>query len=505
MDKEKTDWKVPQYGFFGHPKGLSTLFFTEMWERFSYYGMRAILVYYMYDQLNNGGLALPQSTAVVIMSAYGSLVLMSGVIGGWLADRLLGYRRSILYGGIFIMFGHIALSFPGGIGALLASMVLIIIGTGLLKPNVSTTVGGLYSEEDIRRDSGFSIFYMGINVGAFAAPYIAGTLGQSVNYHLGFSIAAIGMAFALIQYVISGRRNLKGVGMKPGNPLKPEERTSLFLKVGFGALTIILLLVILRVFNMLTLNAIVNLITALSIIIPFVYFVVMLRSKQTTSAERSSLRAYIALFIASMFFWVIDEQGSSVLAVFADQRTQLDLFGFHIPSSWFQSLNPIFTIILAPTFAGIWLKLGHRQPSTPRKFSIGLIIAGLSFVVMMIPAMVSGTDIKASPIWLLLSFFLVIVGSMCINPVGLSATTRLAPKAFSAQTMSLWFLSNSAAQGINAQVTPLYNADTEVSYFGIVGGSVIVVGIILFFITPLIYRYMKDIDRHVISNDMRAK
>lgn len=494
---------IPQRGFFGHPKGLSTLFFTEMWERFSYYGMRAILVYYMYDQLSHGGLGLPQSTAVVLMSAYGSLVLMSGVIGGWLADRLLGYRRSILYGGILIMLGHIALSFPGSLGALFVSMILIIIGTGLLKPNVSTTVGGLYPEGDIRLDSGFSIFYMGINVGAFVAPYIAGTLGQNINYHLGFGIAAIGMAAALIQYVITGKRNLKDVGMKPGNPLKREELNSLLLKAGIGVI-VILLLIILGLFGMLSLNMVINLVTVMSIIIPVLYFIVMLRSKQTTKTERSRLRGYIALFVASVFFWIIDEQGSSVLAIFADQRTQLDVFGFSIPSSWFQSLNPIFTIILAPTFAGVWLKLGHHQPSTPRKFSLGLIIAGFSFVIMMIPSLLSGTDAKASPIWLLLSFFLVIVGSMCINPVGLSATTKLAPKAFSAQTMSLWLLSNSAAQGINAQITPLYNTNTEFSYFGIIGGGVIVVGIILFFIAPLIHRHMQGIDRNVTSNKMKA-
>ncbi|WP_046721843.1 peptide MFS transporter [Heyndrickxia coagulans] len=483
-----------QKGFFGHPKGLSTLFFTEVWERFSYYGMRAILLFYMYDQIVHGGLGLSQGTAAAIMSVYGALVFMSGIIGGWLADRLLGTFHSILLGGVFIMLGHIALAIPAGVVALFISMVLIIVGTGLLKPNASNAVGHLYTQDDIRRDAGFSIYYMGINIGAFIAPYIVGTLGQKVNYHLGFGMAAIGMALGLIIFFLTAKKNLSEISFRPMNPVKNGEVKTLSLKFVSGAIVIALLLVVLQQMGILTIHFFVNCITIVAIIIPILYFIVMLTSKRTTNIEKSRIRAYIFLFIASVFFWIIDEQGSTTLAAFADQRTNLNAFGFMIPSSWFQSLNPICTVILAPTFAFIWIKMGHRQPKTPRKFAFGLIFAGLSFLILTLPSLLYGTDVKASPFWLVASYFLVIVGAMCLSPVGLSATTKLAPAAFSAQTMSLWLISDATAQGINAQIVPLFKPSTEFSYFGLVGGMIMILGIILFFFAPKIHQMMRGID-----------
>ncbi|MDQ0191582.1 peptide MFS transporter [Alicyclobacillus cycloheptanicus] len=251
----------PQKGFFGHPKGLSTLFFTEVWERFSYYGMRAILLFYMYDQIAHGGLGLSQGTAAAIMSAYGALVFMSGIIGGWLADRLLGTFRSILVGGVLIMLGHVALAIPAGVEALFISMILIIVGTGLLKPNASNAVGQLYTQGDIRRDAGFSIYYMGINMGAFIAPYIVGTLGQRVNYHLGFGMAAIGMALGLIIFLLTAKKNLPKTSFKPMNPVKSGEVKTLSYKFLGGAIVIALLLVVFQQIGILTIHFFVNCIT----------------------------------------------------------------------------------------------------------------------------------------------------------------------------------------------------------------------------------------------------
>ncbi|MFC7395351.1 peptide MFS transporter [Scopulibacillus cellulosilyticus] len=494
LNSKKTEVPPPpQYGFFGHPLGLSTLFFTELWERFSYYGMRAILLYYMYDQVSHGGLGINQSTAIALMSAYGALVYMSSIVGGWVADRLLGSRRSIFYGGVLIMCGHIVLSIPGGVTALFISMALIVLGTGMLKPNISTVVGDLYAKDDLRRDAGFSIYYMGINIGAFIAPYIVGTFGQKVNYHLGFSFAAIGMALGLAVYMFSGRRTLPAVSLSPKNPLTSEERSRVLFQVGGGILFAVILIAVLELTGLLGIKSIVNIITILSLVIPIIYFAVMLSSKKTTAVERSRLRAYIFLFIASIFFWIIDEQGSTVLAAYADHRTDLEIFGFSIPSSWFQSLNPIFTVILSPTFALIWMKLGRRQPNTPRKFAYGLVFAGLSFLILTIPAIVSHSG-KVNPFWLVASYFLVIVGAMCLSPVGLSATTKLAPTAFSAQLMSLWMISDSTAQGISAQVVHFYSTNTEAAYFGIVGGVVIVLGIVMYLFAPQIHHYMRGID-----------
>jgi POT family proton-dependent oligopeptide transporter len=219
----------------------------------------------------------------------------------------------------------------------------------------------------------------------------------------------------------------------------------------------------------------------------------MYRSPKTTSVERSRLIAYIPLFIASIMFWAIQEQGSTILANYADKRTQLDFAGIHLSPAWFQSLNPLFIITLAPVFAWIWVKLGNRQPSIPQKFSLGLLFAGLSFLVILLPAYFGGVDSLVNPLWLVLSYFVVVVGELCLSPVGLSATTKLAPAAFSAQTMSLWFLSNAAAQAINAQIVKFYTPETEMQYFGIIGGTALVLSLLLFMLAPKIQSFMKGI------------
>ncbi|MBS4202033.1 peptide MFS transporter [Bacillus sp. FJAT-49732] len=482
---------VPQKGFFGHPKGLFTLFFTEFWERFSYYGMRAILIYYMYYAISEGGLGMNQTTAASIMAIYGSLVYMSGIIGGWIADRLLGTKRTVFFGGILIMFGHIALSFPGGIAALFLSMALIVIGTGLLKPNVSSVVGDLYSKDDNRRDAGFSIFVMGINLGALIAPLIVGTLGQKYNFHLGFGVAAIGMFIGLVIFLATRKKYLGLAGSQVPNPLSDDEKRKIFFRFGISIVVIIIIGAISIYTGMLTIDRFTMLISIFGILIPAVYFIMMFRSKKTTADERSNLIAYIPLFIAAIMFWAIEEQGSIILAQYADQRTQLNFAGMKLESSWFQSLNPLFIVIFAPIFAWMWVKLGNRQPSTPMKFSIGLIFAGLSFIVMIAPAYINGVESLVNPMWLVLSFFLVVIGELLLSPVGLSATTKLAPAAFSAQTMSLWFLSNASAQAINAQLVKLYKPETEIIYFGAIGVISILLGLILFAMSPKISTYMK--------------
>lgn len=447
FNRQKIVESVPQKGFFGHPKGLFTLFFTEFWERFSYYGMRAILVYYMYYEVSKGGLGLDEPTALAIMSIYGSLVYMSGIIGGWIADRLLGTSRAVFYGGILIMLGHIALSIPGSVAMFFISMVLIVLGTGLLKPNVSSVVGDIYSPEDNRRDAGFSIFYMGINLGGFLAPLIVGTVGMKYNFHLGFAIAAVGMFFGLLVFIFTKKKNLGLAGTYVANPLSPDEKTKVYTRIGLGAVIIAILVAVGIPTGLLTFDSFIALVGILGIGLPIIYFTVMYRGPKTTDVERSRVIAYIPLFIAPVMFWAIQEQGSTILANYADKRTQLDFMGLDISPAWFQSLNPLFIIIFAPVFAWLWVKLGDRQPSVPKKFSLGLLFAGLSFLVILLPAYFGGTDSLVSPLWLVLSYFIVVLGELCLSPVGLSATTKLAPAAFSAQTMSLWFLSNAAKTG----------------------------------------------------------
>jgi POT family proton-dependent oligopeptide transporter len=492
-NKLKIVESVPQKGFFGHPKGLFTLFFTEFWERFSYYGMRAILVFYMYYEVSKGGLGIDETTALAIMSIYGSLVYMSGIIGGWLADRIFGMSRAIFYGGILIMLGHIVLAIPGSVSMFFLSMVLIVLGTGLLKPNVSSVVGEIYSEEDHRRDSGFSIFYMGINLGGFLAPLIVGEVGMKHDFHLGFGIAAVGMFFGLLLFVLTKKKNLGLAGTIVPNPLSPTEKKKVYSYIGLGAVLLAIILVITIQMGLLTINAFINIVGILGILIPTLYFIVMYKSEKTTAVERSRIIAYIPLFIASVMFWAIQEQGSTILASYADKRTQLEFAGLSISPAWFQSLNPLFIIILAPVFAWLWMKLGNRQPSIPKKFSLALLFAGLSFLVILLPAYFGGTDSLVSPVWLVLSYFIVVIGELCLSPVGLSATTKLAPAAFSAQTMSLWFLSSAAAQAINAQIVRFYTPETEMVYFGVIGCVAILLSIVLFALSPIIQGFMKGV------------
>ncbi len=488
IEKEAITETVPQRGFFGHPRGLFTLFFTEFWERFSYYGMRAILLYYLYTEVAHGGLGFDKSTAVAIMSIYGSLVYMSSVIGGWLADRVFGTANTVFYGGILIMFGHIALAFPGSTAAFFLSMALIIIGTGLLKPNVSSVVGDLYTKEDERRDSGFSIFYMGINLGGLVAPLIVGTLGQKYNYHLGFGCAAAGMFLGLIVFALTRKKYLGKAGSNVPNPISKSS----VIGTGIGVVIAAAVIFVLIQTGWLTIQRVIDVVSVLGIVIPVIYFIVMFTSKKATRTEKSRLAAYIPLFIAAAMFWAIQEQGATILALYADQRTRLSFAGMHLESSWFQSLNPLFIVIFAPVFAWFWMKLGKRQPSTPIKFAIGIILAGLSFLVMVLPVM-GGSGELVSPLWLVLSFLLVVLGELCLSPVGLSVTTKLAPAAFSAQTMSMWFLTNACGQALNAKVVGLFDKISEAAYFGSIGLISIILGIILVLLSPVIKRAMKGV------------
>jgi len=491
--REEIVKSVPQKGFFGHPKALLSLFFTEFWERFSYYGMRAILIYYMYYEVTQGGLGLERSTANSIMAVYGSLVYMSGIIGGWIADRLFGTTKTVFYGGVLIMFGHIVLAFPGGLTTLFASMALIIIGTGLLKPNISSIIGDLYSKEDTRRDSGFSIFYMGINMGAFIAPLIVGTIGLEYNFHLGFGLAAVGMAIGLVVFLVTKKKYLGLAGTYVPNPMAKDERKKVLTRIGIALVIILIVGFILIQQGILTIDSFIMTVSILGIVIPTLYFIVMYRSSKTTEDEKSRLLAYIPLFVAAMMFWAIQEQGSNILAQYADERVDLMIGSVEISPAWFQSLNPLFIIALAPVFAWMWVKLGDRQPSTPKKFSFGLFFAGMSFIVMIIPAYFNGTDSLVSPFWLVLSFFLVVLGELLLSPVGLSATTKLAPGAFAAQTMSLWFMTNASAQAINAQVVKFYSPENEIIYFGVIGVVALVIGLLLYIMTPLIQKYMRGV------------
>lgn len=490
---------IPHKGFFGHPKGLSTLFFTEFWERFSYYGMKAILAYYIYYSVAKGGFGIDQGVALQIVSIYGALVYMSGVIGGWIADRITGTRHALFYGGILIMIGHILLALPNSFVILLIALLFLIIGTGLLKPNISTTVGLLYEKNDPRMDSAFTIFYMSINLGALVSPLIIGWTQVHVGFHAGFAIAAVGMFLGLLIYFITNKKYLGLAGLEVPDPLTPEERSKLIKIVASVVVIIAVVCIALSQTGRLTISIFADFITILGIFLPLFYFVKIIISKKTESHERKRVFAYIPLFIASVAFWMIQEQGSTVLAQFADTKTQLNLakvtgglIDFHIPPAWFQSLNPLFIIILAPLFSILWVKLGRFNPPTVMKFAIGVFLAGLSYLIMVVP--LSGEFSLINPFWLVMSFLLVTLGEFCLSPIGLSTTTKLAPEAFTSQMMSVWFLSNAMAQGINAQMVEIYTSISANHYFLSSGLIAIGIGVLLFILTPFIKKLMSGVN-----------
>ncbi|MEK4562510.1 peptide MFS transporter [Staphylococcus sp. FSL K6-3157] len=489
---------IPNKGFFGHPKGLSTLFLTEFWERFSYYGMKAILIFYLYYSVADGGFGLSQAVAMQIVAIYGTLIYMSGLIGGWIADRITGTQDAVFYGGFLIMFGHILLSIPGNLTAAMIALLLIIAGTGLLKPNISTTVGELYERNDPRRDAAFTLFYMGINLGALLSPLITGQLQTRIGFHAGFLAAAIGMFFGLIVFALKRKKNLGLAGRNVPIPLtRPEIKKFVLITVGVIVLFLIYLW-ILHLNNALTLGNFSFLITLLGIVLPVYIFLNMILSKNITKDERSRVYSYVPLYITSVAFWMIQEQGSTILATFADKKTQLEmseltngLIDFSIPAAWAQSLNPIFIVLLAPIFATLWMKLGKYNPPTVHKFAIGTIIAGLSYLIMIIPLATGNALIN--PLWLVLSFLLITIGELCISPVGLSTTTKLAPLTFTARMMSLWMLSNATAQGLNAQLVVVYTKMNQSDYFMYSGLIAVIIGILLLMISPKVRRAMKGV------------
>ncbi|TDM01641.1 peptide MFS transporter [Macrococcus hajekii] len=489
---------MPRTGFFGHPKGLFTLMITEFWERFSYYGMRAILAFYLYYETSKGGFGLEESTALQIVSIYGALIYMSGIIGGWVADRLLGTRHSILIGAVLIMIGHILLSLPNNFTVFLFALFFLIIGTGLLKPNISSNVGELYLKNDSKVDSAFTLFVMSINLGAFLSPLLVGWLQTRFSFHAGFAAAAIGMFIGLVIYILTAKKTLGLSGLSVPNPITAETRKKTWLYVGLLFVAIIIYIMILNVLNMLNLQSLSLTISILGVVLPVIYFITMFLSHKTTKVEKSRLLAYIPLFLASVMFWMIQEQGATVLASFSDKRTQLDLnvvtnglIDFTIPAAWFQSLNPLFIVTLAPFVASLWIRLGRFNPPTVIKFGIALMLAGSSFLVMILPLM-SGNAL-INPFWLVLSFFLVTVAELCLSPVGLSTTTKLAPQAFTAQMMSIWFLSNTMAQGLNAQLVNIYTTIDSTHYFGYFGAIAIGLGILIMLISPFIKKLMQGI------------
>lgn len=438
--------------FLGHPRGLATLFMTEMWERFSYYGMRALLVLYLVSGgvdaatgSQGGGLAMTAATATAIYSVYVSMVYLMAMPGGWFGDRVWGARKTVAIAASVIMLGHVSLAIPGQ-AMFFVGLALVAVGSGLLKANISTMVGHLYKgADDPRRDGGFTLFYVGINLGAFFAPLVIGTVGEKVNWHLGFALAAIGMGLGLAVFLIFGK-TLNPKSSEVPNPLSAEERKSVITKVAVGAVVIAAFYGAVVAMGMYTLNWAMVPITLAGLIIPVAVLARIKRDKDLDSSEKSRVTGYIWFFVAAAIFWMIYDQGGSTLSLFADDKTADTIFGLGFPATWYQSLNPLFVMALAPVFAWMWLWLARKnqEPNTIVKFAMGLVLVGASFFVFIVPMNMAGDGTKVSPMWLVTIYMIQTIGELCLSPVGLSVTTKMAPKKYASQMMGVWFLAVTA-------------------------------------------------------------
>jgi POT family proton-dependent oligopeptide transporter len=430
-----------------HPRGLGTLFFTEMWERFSYYGMRALLILFMTASMADGGLAYDDATAAAIYGLYTGAVYVLALPGGWIADRLLGAQNAVWYGGIIIMCGHFTLAIPAE-PTFYVGLMLVGLGTGLLKPNVSTIVGELYVTDHARRDAAYTIFYMGINLGAILGPLVCSTLGESESFgwHWGFAAAGVGMLCGLVQYR-SQRRYLGDAGRYPDH-LRRDGKTKAAPRYGWLAVSLgagaIVLATGLGVAGVYTIdpNPVAQLSAYIILGLAIAYFAYVFLFGRLDGAERKAVMIIVVLVAAEVIFWGGFEQQGSSFNLFAQRYTDREVFGQVIPAGWFQSLNPAFIIILAPFFAALWVNLGRRNldPSVPAKFALGLIQLGLGFVVMYGAARFVAAGQNVLPTWLFFTYLLHTTGELCLSPVGLSSISKLAPKRFASQMMGVWFL-----------------------------------------------------------------
>lgn len=473
--------------FFGQPRPLVTLFNMEVWERFSFYGMQAILLIYLYYSASRGGLGIDQSAAISVVGAYGSSVYLAAILGGWFADRIFGAERTLLYAGVIVMLGHISLAVLPGVGGLTTGLICVALGSGGIKSTCSSLVGSLYEPGSTRRDSGFSIFYLGINIGAFSGPLFTGLLQSEIGFHYGFGLAAIGMAFGLLQYSF-GRKRLPGGQKSAPTPLAPGVGK----RYAIGAVAAIAAIIAAMAAGWLRDDNLASVLLVIIAVIAVAYFYIILASKQINATERSRVFAFIPLFLASAAYWALYSQSYTVITAFFDQRVDRNLFGWEIPVGWLVSAQGLTVIVLAGIFTWLWLALGRRQPSSAGKFVIALLIIGLTFLCYV--PFLGGGD-AAMPLTVMLVLLLGFTSSeLCISPIGLSVASKLAPKAFQTQMIALNLMSLSLGFAAGGQLGSFYNENSETSYFIVMAALGVTAALLLLLCLGFIKRASQGAD-----------
>lgn len=470
--------------FLGHPWPLATLFGMEVWERFSFYGMQAILLIYLYYETTQGGLGISQPVAIGVVGAYGSGVYLAAILGGWFADRVFGAERTLYYSGIIVMLGHVALAILPGVYGVIIGLLLVAIGSGGVKSTCSSLVGTLYEPGSPRRDAGFSIFYLGVNIGAFAGPLLTGILQQSAGFHYGFGIAAIGMALGLFQYA-TGRKQLPENQKYAPTPLEPGVGKYYAL----GGLLAVSTVVVALALDWIRADNLSSVLLSIIATVSIIYFYIILRSSRVTKEERKRVYAFIPLFLASAAYWALYSQSYTVITAFFDQRVDRNLLGWIIPVGWLVSVQALTIIVLSGFFAWMWTALGKRQPSSSGKFVIAMLVIGLTFLGYL-PYL--GSEAISMPLGMLVILLLgFTISELCLSPIGLSVSTKLAPMAFQTQMLALFFMSLALGYAAGGKLGSFYTEDTEVTYFIAMAAIGILTSVLLMACLPFIKRASK--------------
>ena len=470
--------------FMGQPGPLANLFSVELWERFSFYGMQGILAIYMYFAAADGGLGIDENVALGIVGAYGGSVYLFSILGALVSDRLLGPEKTLFSSAVMIMFGHIALALVPGVVGLGLGLLLVGVGSGGLKSTAATLVGSLYTRDDPRRDAGFSIYYMGINIGGLIGPLVTGLAQQLWGFHLGFGLAAVGMAVGLLQYVLTRKGLPESVHSVP-DPL-PRAQRPLWALIGLGVVVLVVLLAVTGVLNAGNLATVV---AGLSVLGAIVIFAILLASKKLDADEHSRVLSFIPLFIGTAAFFALFQQQFTVITLYSDTRLNRSILGWEMPISWVQSFNPFFIIVLAPVMAALWTKLGTRQPITPRKFGVGIMLMGSAFLLFLPMAAVVSVPV----LWIGMIMLVATVGELWLSPVGLSLATKLAPRSYPVMMMALYNLSVALGTALSGALAGFYSAENEVGYFGTLGAVTITIGVLMLLVAKPVGRAMRGV------------